>query len=191
VHGLAANRRITGFEHLRFQQHDGAVSNILTAVAVGDVLDELGHAPAFTGLRRLELEGCPAPSALEVAAWLGGPNVPALERLGLSGCRFTDGDAVAMASSPSLRGLRSLDLSRTDVGPAGVRALLHSPHLPVLERLAFGHEDRPEECRAVAELALSLPSSHPLEILNLALDPDADVPLNARLRERFHRAWWW
>jgi uncharacterized protein (TIGR02996 family) len=125
-------------------------------------LQELAASPHLRRLQSLDLAswpGAPDPfGSAGVAALAASPVAATLTRLNLQGNWGVEDDAArALADSPLLAGLTSLNLSHTAVGPAGLEALLRSPHLG---RLAELHR------------------SSLRHILN-------DSPLDRRLRERF------
>src|SRR5205823_3763611 len=89
-----------------------------------------------------------------------------LRELDLSGRILLRGEAWApFAEAQSLAGLESLKLDRCELGPAGLRAVVGSPHLAGLRRLSL-EGDRwkmgPEGVRALT--ATGLPA---LEVLSL------------------------
>jgi len=64
-----------------------------------------------------------------------------LRSLNLAHNRLDDADAIALASSRHLRGLKWLDLSNNRIGRAGLDALAASSNLPALKWLGFANND--------------------------------------------------
>lgn len=75
----------------------------------------------------------------DLAPLLTGNKFPALEHLGLQDSRIQDDIAVAIAKSPLLARLKSLDLSMGTLSDTGAEALLASPHLRKLQHLNLRH----------------------------------------------------
>ena len=95
------------------------------------------RAASWPRLERLELsfharERPPECDAADLAALLGGDNLPSLRHLGVLACPFADDLARALARSPLLPRLHGLDLSGGALTHAGVAAMARS-------RLAFSH----------------------------------------------------
>lgn len=70
---------------------------------------------------------------------IAGAPLQALRKLRFSDTHLGDAGAEALSSSPSLAGLRDLDLYQSyDLGPAGAQAIARSPYLGQLSRLCLG-----------------------------------------------------
>jgi uncharacterized protein (TIGR02996 family) len=78
-------------------------------------------------------------TALAVLA--GGPALPRLQSLNLSGCRVGNAGARALAESPQLAALTSLNLGACNLGHAALQALATSPHLAGLTDLSLAAND--------------------------------------------------
>ena len=94
-------------------------------------------------------------SIADVRPLLLGKGVPALEHLGLCNAEFQDALAAAVATSPLLKRLRSLDLSRGTMRESGAEAILaHADAFAHLERLDLSDNFIPEELCGRIEAAL-------------------------------------
>jgi hypothetical protein len=133
-------------------------------------LPRLAEMPELARLRKLRLAnyGTAAPTE----AWrtfFQSEHLAGLEFLGADACEFTDADAEALAESSSLAGLTVLSLADNRMSIRGVWALLRSPHLVNLTRLALGYDSDfedadPDEYQALLdELASRFPDHNPLE----------------------------
>ena len=146
-------------------------------------LELLGRLPNFAGLTRLSLSSTTTGiDATSVGLWLAGPNARAIEELDLSCLWHADDDFAAALARAPLGALRLLELSNTDVGPPGVRAILRSKTLRSLHHLRLWMGDAEDTAR-IAEMALELPSSHPLQVLWMdrrSLEPALAKRLAAR-----------
>ena len=70
---------------------------------------------------------------------LSGRPFPRLRHLGLCNSQYSDSIAKALANSPVMATLNSLDLSMGTLGDEGAQALLYSPYLPNLQQLNLRH----------------------------------------------------
>lgn len=122
----------------------------------------LGRAAAFQALNEVSLGGWPGVTEEHVVEWFGGPNVKSLQRVSIDCRSRLDAGAAAIARSSDVGSLRRIQLE--DVGRRGVEAMLRSPNLRSLETLEWRGTE-PDETRSLLEMALSLPTSHPLSSL--------------------------
>jgi uncharacterized protein (TIGR02996 family) len=154
----------------------------LTLLGLGaDDLDRMFNSPHLSGLRSLRLVSNGLGSA-GVRALTGFATLKSLEELDLSGpgyyAEYYDDPILnaagmeALAGWAGLAGVRSLTLSGSDIGPAGLRALLGSPHAGALRRLSLrrGRFDGP----AMAEFGSAVTGPR-LEALDLGENVLKDV----------------
>jgi uncharacterized protein (TIGR02996 family) len=87
----------------------------------------------------------------DLAAALTALSLPNLRHLNLSGWPLGDEGAAALAGNALLAGLTRLDLSYCQVGAAGVRAILQSPHLQRLVYLNLSSSEGGEEMAALTD----------------------------------------
>jgi hypothetical protein len=137
---------------------------------LGDVVGQLDE---------LELGSTPGVDAL---ASISGPGP---RTLGLTWCKIGDAGLARLAAWPGLARVRCLDLSANDIGAAGTRALIASPHNGALEAINLNWNKH----AAVGELLrsglggrmlwLALSNAAPEEEMEAAL-AEAHLP---RLRE--------
>lgn len=107
------------------------------------ILERVAHA-SLPALRHLELwlgdsnygydDGL-----AELGPILAGQAFPSLEYLGLKNAEVQDDVAKAVADAPVLDRIRALDLGMGTLSDEGATALLASPRVAKLERLAFAH----------------------------------------------------
>lgn len=117
----------------------GAAPGLADVAATGMAL-----ALAWTGyhhLDRLDLRSFLYGSTC-VSMVVDSPESRALTSLDVGRCGLRDDDAIALASSPHLRGLRRLVACENPLGPAGVAALAGMPSLELLDlrHVAVGAE---------------------------------------------------
>src|SRR5262249_3448096 len=90
-----------------------------------------------------------------------------LRVLGVDACEFTDADVEALADAPPLAGLTTLTLEQNRIGVPGMWAVLRSPHLRGLKRLALGGNlaaaDVEGHEELLEELERRFPGQKPLE----------------------------
>jgi uncharacterized protein (TIGR02996 family) len=132
---LARASGLARLEELNLSENQG-----ITGIGV----ESLCASPHLTRLRRLSLQGCPRLLTTAAQALAGASFASALRELNLSSGNTISfrvrtegiGDAglAALAASPRLAGLRSLDVSAHGITDAGARTLLEAPHL---RNLAF------------------------------------------------------
>lgn len=120
-----------------------------------DVVKALAAAPCWLTLRTLHDAQQRRFGAAEVEALAAAPPAPNLRTLTL--CSGNLGGAVAaLAASPLLASVTSLNLGRTEFGDTGAIALARSPHLGRLVHLNLAHSDiGPKGLKALAESAFA------------------------------------
>jgi uncharacterized protein (TIGR02996 family) len=138
-----------------------------------EALRRLTASPHLGGLRVLHLPGNNLGNA-GISALVSAASLTALEELDLTGQggwdRYAQNEIVraqgleALARWPGLATVRSLTLAGTDMGRAGLRALLRSPHVGALKHLCLRNSRL--DGQALAELDSALPALR-LEVLDL------------------------
>jgi uncharacterized protein (TIGR02996 family) len=100
----------------------------------GPALASLASSPHLTRLERLDLEGCPqiAVGLKELSAT---DTLMSLTSLVLADTKIVEDDLVRFVRRPVAQNLRHLDLRRTKLGVAVVKAMVNSPHLDRLVNL--------------------------------------------------------
>jgi len=101
-----------------------------------DVIGQLGAGGLFDGLAELDLSYNHSVGDDGAAALIAAVGKPP-RTLRLYGCGLKDAGARRLAAWPGLAGVRYLDVEYNRIGPAGMRALLESPHAANIEALAI------------------------------------------------------
>lgn len=117
-----------------WQYHGGLTEDALAAIA---------DLPELTRLHTLRLANYD--SEVPMAGWrelIHSPHLRGLRMLSAGACAFIDRHAEALAECPNLVGLSALDLSQNKIGVEGMLAVVQSPHLSGVRRLAFGENVR-------------------------------------------------
>jgi hypothetical protein len=136
-------------EELAFET-GGLPVHVLRSVAAAK-LPRLRHLELWLGTDDYGWNG----SVEDLAPFLAGDRFPALRYLGLKDSEIQDQVAAAVAASPVLETLETLDLSMGVLGEEGARALLAAPGLGKLRKLDIHHHYVPAEL--VAELRKVVP----------------------------------
>jgi hypothetical protein len=136
-------------EELAFET-SGLPRTVLQSVGEAE-LPKLRHLELWLGCRDSGWDG----SVEDLAPILVGTRFPELRSLGLKNSVIQDQVAAAVASSPILGQLETLDLSLGTLGERGARALLAAPDLGRLRRLDIHHHHVPDDL--VAELRNVVP----------------------------------
>jgi uncharacterized protein (TIGR02996 family) len=136
-------------------------------------LPQLAQMPGLDRLRKMRLANYDTeiePPGRSEEAWgqfCRCPRLSGLRFLGVDACVLRDADVEALADAPPLAGLTTLTLEQNGFSMAGVWAVLRSPYLTGLRRLALGGNDvdqDAEECRALLEaLERRFPGQKPLD----------------------------
>jgi uncharacterized protein (TIGR02996 family) len=95
----------------------------------------LARSPCLTRLVELDLGDMIALDDKALIALADSPNLVSLQSLNLDSNKIRSKGVAALAGSPHVANLRSLVLYRNRIGPRGVAALAGSPHLSRLEHL--------------------------------------------------------
>jgi uncharacterized protein (TIGR02996 family) len=107
-------------------------------------LPQLAEMPGLDRLRKMRLANYGTeiePPGLSEAAWgpfFRCPRLSGLRFLGVDACMLRDADVATLADAPPLAGLTTLTLEQNRFSMAGVWAVLRSPYLTGLRRLALG-----------------------------------------------------
>jgi hypothetical protein len=127
-------------EHVRTLVGRGVIGRLVNLGLHGKLGAEgarvLAQAPELAAIRKLNLAGCRLGDD-GVAALLASPHL-ACRQLTLRENDIGDEGAQALAEAPALAGCRALFLARNQIGDQGVAALAGSVHLSGLEQLGIG-----------------------------------------------------
>ena len=181
--GLGENPHVRGLKRLKmwFSFDRGVKEDEHARI---DAFRALGRAAAFQALEDVSIGGWPGVTGEHLKEWFHGPNVKSLRTISIDCRDRLDEGAAAIARSADAGSLRRIHLE--EVGLVGVEELLRSPNLRALASLEWRGTD-PDETRALLEMALSLPESHPLSSLKFN---NRKIPagLMQRVRARFQIA---
>jgi hypothetical protein len=136
-------------EELAFET-GGLPRHVLQSVGEAE-LPRLRHLELWLGVNDYGWDG----SIEDLAPILAGTRFPALRYLGLKNSEIQDQVAAAVAASPVLGQLETLDLSMGVLSEEGAKALLAAPGLAKLRRLDIHHHYVPADL--VAELQKVVP----------------------------------
>jgi hypothetical protein len=96
----------------------------------------------------------------DLAPLLDGTRFPNLKTLALRNCEWADDLAIAVAASPILSRIKTLDLSMGTIGDAGVGALVVSPAVKKLQHVNISHHYASDEMIArLQALGISVDAS--------------------------------
>lgn len=127
-------------EHARALVDTGVIGRLVNLGLHGELGAEgarvLAQAPELAAVRKLNLAGCRLGDD-GVAALLDSPHL-ACTQLTLRENDIGDQGAQALAGAPALAGCRALFLARNQIGDEGVAALAGSVHLSGIEQLGVG-----------------------------------------------------
>ncbi len=139
----------------------------------------LSRSPAFTALRRIDLQDNDLDSAA-VAAIARASWIATLDRLTLSNNAKVDSEgAKALADCPALGGLEWVDVGDCGIGPEGGLALARSPHFQKLSSMILaGNKLGPEAGKAIVT-APWLPTVTYLALCGCGIGPEAGEALLA------------
>jgi uncharacterized protein (TIGR02996 family) len=168
VAALAASAHAANLRELYLEGHavgDAGVEVLAASAHLGR-LETLTVQPIHPSREGWQGPG-PPPGTLTEASALAlaaSPHLTGLRTLDLYGNLLGDPGAELLAASPNLAGLVTLDLGNNDVGEEGIRALAASPYLGNLERLNLVANRLTD---AAGLLLASWPRSSRLRRLNL------------------------
>ncbi len=135
-----------------------------------DHLDALAASPSLARLTRLALCQGYAITTRGALALAASPYISSLTSLDLSYAKIGDEGARALAASPYLTRLTSLDLTANLIDAAGAAALASSPHLAAVQTLWLPHN--PINATSAAAL-LRLPALSALSLVGCDIEADA------------------
>ena len=138
--------RVRGTEEFKFKcdPHDGLKTLILESGGLNKKAIKGALDAGFANLEHLELwlgsEDYGADHSVDdLMPILSGRLFPKLAHLGLRNCQYTDAIATAIADSPILSQITSLDLSMGTLGDEGAQALIDSPLFARLKHVDVSH----------------------------------------------------